>query len=56
MQPLCFPLQTMAVPAMEKGRGTIGQAVGDLGPDSYFLLQFSVTDPGQVTYPLIVQA
>lgn len=56
VQPLCSPLQTVAVPAMEKGRGWVGEAVGqavaDLGPDFYSLLPSSVMDPGQVTYPL----
>lgn len=49
VQPLCSPLQT--TPAAEKGRGTIGQAVADLGPDSYSLLPSFATDPRQVTYP-----
>lgn len=48
-------LQTSAVPAIEKRRETLGQAVTDLGSDSYSLFPSSVTNPGQVTY-LIVQA
>ena len=56
VQPLCSPLQTVAVLATEKGRGTVGPAVADFSPHSHSLLPSSVMDPEQVTYPLIVQA